>query len=718
MKPKQIQKTHTLQLDQSDCGVACLLSVIKFYNGNHSLEKLRELSGTTTQGTTMLGLYQVANELGFTAEGIRGEMQALKNHDEPVILHFQIVKNNDHYVVCYEYDKQKGFLIGDPAKGIYYLNEDELEKNWVSKNCLVLSPNENFITTKAAVKSQKKYFINLLKEDYKLLAFSIIIGVFVAGLGMAMSIFSQKLIDDILPSHKINKLITGIVLLAILLLARVGFMILREFFLLQQSKDFNNRINNQFYSSLLHLPKPFFDTRKIGELVARLNDTGRIQSVIKMLASSLVIDILVSITSVVFLFMYSWQVAVISLVSLPIYFYIIYRSNKKIITAQREVMQEYAFNESNYIASMRGIATIKNNNRQEIFGKVNEGIFGNFQEKIFNLGKINIQLSWQAGLSSVLFLIGILIYTSMAVFNKEMKLGELMAVLGISGSLLPSIANLALISIPINEAKIAFNRMFEFASIEKENEDGRTIITTLKRIKINNLSFRFAGRSELFSNINIDIQKGKLTAIVGESGSGKSTLGQILQRFYNFEKGEIIVNNQYHLSEIQLKNYRDKMAVIPQEITIFNGNVVDNILLGATENPENVLQFIKEYGFEAYFNQLPQGLATLLGEEGINLSGGQKQLIALARALYKKPQLLILDEATAAMDRNTEQFTIDLLQKVKKDCAVFFISHRLNMLKNIADTIYILENRTISVSGNHQKLMETDNFYSEYWKDF
>jgi ATP-binding cassette subfamily B protein len=380
-------------------------------------------------------------------------------------------------------------------------------------------------------------------------------------------------------------------------------------------------------------------------------------------------------------------------------------------------MQEYAFNESNYIASMQGIATIKNNNRQAIFGKVNAGIFGNFQEKIFNLGKINIQLSWQAGLSSVVFLIGILIYTSIAVFNKEMKLGELMAILGISGSLLPSIANLALISIPINEAKIAFNRMFEFASIEKENENGRIEITTLKSIKINNLSFRFAGRSELFSNINIDIQKGKLTAVVGESGSGKSTLGQILQRFYNFEKGEIIVNNQYHLSEIQLKNYRDLMAVIPQEITIFNGNVVDNILLGAEEKPENLMQFIQEYGFASYFSQLPQGLATILGEEGINLSGGQKQLIALARALYKKPQILILDEATAAMDRNTEQFTIDLLQKIKKDCAIFFISHRLNMLKNIADTIYILENKTISVSGNHQKLMETDNFYSEYWNE-
>lgn len=715
MASKHIQKTHTLQLDHSDCGVACLLSIIKFYNGNHTLEKLRELSGTTTQGTTMLGLYQVANALGFSAEGIRGELQALKIHGEPVILHLLAGENSEHYVVCYQYDMQKGFLIGDPSTGIYYLSENELDKIWFSKNCLVLSPNDNFVTAKEATKTQQHYFMNLLKEDHKLLLFSVVIGVFVAGLGMAMSIFSQKLIDDILPSHNINKLISGIILLALLLLARVGFMILREFFLLQQSKDFNNRINNQFYNSLLHLPKPFFDTRKIGELIARLNDTGRIQSVIKMLASSLVIDVLVSITSVFFLFLYSWEVAVISLVSLPIYFYIIYRSNNKIIIAQREVMQGYALNESNYIASIQGIATIKNNNRQAFFGKANTAIFGNFQEKIFNLGKINIKLSWQAGLSSVVFLIGILIYTSIAVFNKEMKLGELMAVLGISGSLLPSIANLALISIPINEAKIAFNRMFEFASIEKEKETG-IVIATLESIKINNLSFRFTGRGELFSNINIEIQKGKLTAIVGESGIGKSTLGQILQRFYNFEKGAIIVNNEYSLSEIGLENYRDLIGVIPQEITIFNGNVIDNILIGVTDKIEELVDFIREYGFEPYFNQFPQGLSTILGEEGINLSGGQKQLIALARALYKRPQLLILDEATAAMDRNTEQFTINLLQKIKINCAVFFISHRLNMLKKCADTIYVLENKRISVSGNHQKLMKTDNFYSEYWK--
>lgn len=717
MALKHTEKTHTLQLEQSDCGVACLLSIIRYYEGKNTIENLRRLSGTNTQGTTLLGLYQVAIQLGFDSEGIRGNIDALKKNEHPVILHFEIVKYYHHYVVYYSYDEKKGFLIGDPSKGVSYISEEDLEKSWVTKNCLVLFPNENFVTTKEAVKNQKKYFFNLIQEDKKLLIFSIIIGVFVAGLGMAMSLFSQKLIDDILPSQNIKKLITGVILLTVLLLARVGFMILREFFLLQQSKDFNNRINNQFYSSLLHLPKPFFDTRKIGELIARLNDTQRIQSVIKMLASNLIIDVLVAIISIIFLFLYSWQVAVISLVSLPIYFYIIYRSNAKIINSQRKVMQGYALNESNYVSSMQGIATIKNNNCQDDFAKVNNYIFGDFQDKIFNLGKINIQLSWQSGLSSVVFLIGILIYTSIAVFNKEMKLGELMAVLGISGSLLPSVANLALISIPINEAKIAFSRMFEFASIEKEKEEGAEILS-IENIKISNLSFRFAGRKELFSNLDIQIEKGKLTAIVGESGSGKSTLSQILQRFYPFEKGKIVVNDQYQLSEIGLKYYRNLIGVIPQEISIFNGSVVDNILIGKTENPENLIQFLQEYGFEMYFRQFPQGINTLLGEEGINLSGGQKQLIALARALYKKPQLLIMDEATAAMDKNTEQFTINLLQKIKKNCGIFFISHRLNMLKNIADTIYILEDKTISNYGSHEELLKTSNFYSEYWKDF
>ena len=717
MNIKHIEKTHTLQLDQSDCGVACLMSLIKLNEGINSIEKLRELSGTTKQGTTMLGLYQVANKIGFTAEGCEADLNALIEHKQPLILHVFTENQLQHYIVCYGYDSGKGFLIGDPAKGVYFMSAEELDKIWVSKNCLTLKVNESFVKAKKEKYSQRKWFLALLKEDYKLLWISVLLGVFVAGLGLAMSLFSQKLIDYILPSNDIKKLVSGIGLLTVLLLARVGISALREFFLLQQSKDFNNRINTNFFSSLMQLPKPFFDTRKIGELVARLNDTQRVQRVIKMLASSLIIDVLVSIISMVFLFMYSWKIGLISFLSVPIYFYIIYRSNKKIINLQKEVMQSYAFNESNYINTIQGISTIKNDNKQDVFNKINEVIFANFQDKIFNLGKINITLSWQSGLASVLFLIGILVYTSVQVFNKEIKLGELMAILGIVSSLMPSIANLALISIPINEAKIAFNRMYEFASIEKEKEEGKNI-SEIHSIAIKNLSFRFAGRSELFRNINLNIEKGKFTAIVGESGSGKSTLGQILQRFYNFENGAIIVNNHYQLNQIELKSYRNLIGVIPQEITIFNGNVISNILLGNSDSPENIIQFLTHFGFDVYFNQLPQGLGTILGEEGINLSGGQKQIIALARVLYKKPQFLILDEATSAMDRNTENFTMSLFEKIKPHCAIFFISHRLNALKNIADVIYVLDKKTITNFGSHNQLIQTNNFYSEYWKSF
>ncbi|KAB1159653.1 peptidase domain-containing ABC transporter [Tenacibaculum aiptasiae] len=715
MNQKLIIKSHVLQHDQSDCGVACLLSLIQYYGGVNSIEKLRELSGTTRQGTTLLGLYQTANKIGFTAEGNEADIQALIDHGEPVILHVIIDDKLQHYVVCYGY-KNNQFVVGDPAKGIVQYSKEELEKLWVSKTCLTLTPNDSFLKATIKRKSKKEWFIKLLKEDKKLLIISIVLGIGIALLSMAMSVFSQKLIDDILPSQNTKKLIFGIGLLTFLLLVRVGFTALKELLLIRQSKHFNNRIIDSFYSSLLHLPKAFFDTRKIGELVARLNDTNRVQKVIKFIASNFIIDVLVVLVSFGFLFFYSWKVGMIALISLPIYFFIVYGFNARIIKSQKEVMQSYALSESNYISSMQGIATVKNFNRQSFFQKLNQLVFGNLQNKIVDLGKINVRLSLLSGIAGVVFLMAILSYTSFQVYDKQMQLGELMAILGIAGSLLPSITSLALVAIPINEAKIAFNRMFEFTSIEKENK-GILEFQDFESLELQNLSFRFAGRSQLLKNVNLLIKKGELSAIVGESGSGKSTLGQILQKFYDFESGEILVNSRNSLRNIKLDNWRSIVGVVPQEITIFNGNVLDNILLGKEDKPENVLNFCKDYGFDEFINNLPQGYGTILGEEGINLSGGQKQIIALARVLYKNPQLLILDEATAAMDRKTEKFSINLISKLKDKMGVLFISHRLDVLKKYADVIYVLEKGKIVAKGNHNKLIETSNFYSDYWRE-
>ncbi|GIZ14084.1 peptidase domain-containing ABC transporter [Capnocytophaga catalasegens] len=710
---KRIKKSVVLQHDQNDCGVACLLSLIRYYGGNQSLEKLREYSGTTRQGTTLLGLYQAANKVGFTAEGCEADIQSLINHPSPTILHVVLEEKLQHYVVCFGYENKK-FIIGDPAQGIYELSVEELEKIWISHSCLTLEPNADFVLDKDDKIRQRQWFLSLLKDDYKLLISSTIIGILVAVLAMAMMVFSQKLIDDILPSHNKNKLVVGIVLLTLLLLARVGLSLLRSYFLLKQAKDFNIRINTNFFTRLLSLPKPFFDTRKIGELVARLNDTQRIQRVINQLVNSLVIDVLVTIVSLIFLFFYSWQIGVITLLSVPIYFFIVYRSNQSLIKAQREIMQNYALVESNYITSMQGIETIKNNNRQAFFAQNNTHIFSFLQQKSFNLGILGLKLSWQSGVASIVFLVVTLFYASFQVFDNQLQLGAMMAILGISGSLLPSVANLALITIPINEAKIAFSRMYEFASVPCEKVAGEDI-KKIDTISVENLSFRFAGRKELFSDVNLTLKKGQITALIGESGCGKSTFGQLLQQFYTPEKGVIKVNNR-NIETISLQSYRNMIGVIPQEVTIFNGNVVDNILLGDKSlSEEEFYLFLQKYGFDTYFNQFPQGIATLLGEEGINLSGGQKQLIALARALYKKPQFLLLDEATSAMDRNTEKFAIELLKKIKPHCIILFISHRLHLLSQIADNICILEN-TITYNDTPSNLLKTSNFYSQYWK--
>ena len=709
---KLIHKTFVLQHDQSDCGVACLLSLVQYYGGAHTLEELRSLSGTTVQGTTLLGLYQAANSIGFEAEGNEADIEVLKAYNAPLILHLTM-GNLEHYVVCYGFEKGV-FIIGDPAKGIIKLSPKELNSLWRSKTCLTLTPTPQFKKKTTQQKAQFKWFLNLIQKDVRLLLISGLLGTVIAVLGLAMAIFSQKLIDNILPSKDVSKLIQGVLLLTFLLLARIGISVVREYFLLLQAKDFNTRINEQFFSKLLHLPKFFFDTRKIGELVARLNDTQRIQRVIKMLVSATFIDILVVLITSTFLFYYSWQVGVFTLLSIPIYFFIIHKNNAKIVALQREVMQSYALVESHYINTFQGITDIKIGNKQGVFSKVNKTIFLSSQEKAFQLGTVNIKLSWISGAISVIFLVSILVYNAIQVLNGTLLLGELMAILSMVGSLLPSVLNLALISIPINEAKVAFARMYNFTAIPPEQEEGENI-NTIDRITLENVSFRFIGRKPILHHLSLQINKGEIVAVVGENGCGKSTLANLLLQFYPPDEGVIYINQQYPLNTIATKSYRSKVAYIPQEVAIFNGNVLDNILLGTPCKAEDLLAFLSEYGFDTYFNQFPQGLTTQLGEKGVNISGGQKQLIAFARALFKKPQLLILDEATSAMDRHTEAFVHRILNQIKRDSLTLFISHRLHSLQHFADRICILENGTVKHSGTHNQLMQTQNFYSDFF---
>lgn len=615
---KHINKTFTLQQDQADCGVACLLSIIKFYEGSAHLEKLRELSGTTTQGTTMLGLYQCAHKLGFVAEGCETDFETLKTLTSPCILYVTLDGNRQHYVVYYGLH-QSGlfvnagtkFLIGDPATGFVELTQTELDKIWQSKILLTLKPTVNFIKAKTIKKNQKIWFLNLLRDDFPILIISIFLGIVIAVLSLSTAIFSQKLIDTILPKYQGQKLAIGLVLLLLLLLIKTGLGFLRQHFLLLQSRDFNTRIASNFYEDLLRLPKSFFDHRKTGDMIARMNDTMRVQKSIAYIAGSFFIDFLVLVISAIFLFIYSWQIASIALLSIPFMAIIVAKFHQPIMHGQQQVMAAYAKNESNYVDTIQNISTIKEANKEAFFTQITKKMYAFFQEKDFSLGKTGNQFGIVTEILPTVLMAGIIAIAAFMVLSKQLSIGQMIAIMGISGGLIPAVARLALTNLQIQEAKIALKRMYEFVSVKPEYvhnlvSDLADETPIFQSLEVKEIAFRFPGRKLILENVTLKVSKGEIIALLGESGCGKSTTLQILQKFYEADSGEILVNN-CPWDKIIIPQWRNIIATVPQEIKIFNGTLLYNITLDDKMLAIDELhQLCVTYGFDKYFLDLPK----------------------------------------------------------------------------------------------------------------
>ncbi len=694
MKPT----TFVQQQGESDCGVACLLSVIRFHGGDTSLERLRELSGTSIQGTSLLGLQQAANTVGLDAAAFEVEdLEVFKQEATfPCILHVVIDEKLEHYVIAHKPPKGDIFSIFDPANDFETWNKEKLLSVWKSRAVLILNPSENFERVPQGNKKKIEWFKNIIREDTPMLIIAAVLGITLAALGMATAIFSQKLLDEILPKHQTQRLWLGMGLLAVLLLARAGIGYLRGFFLLRQSRDFNSRMMDDFYDKLLHLPKTFFDTRKTGEIITRLNDTRRIQAVISYLTGNVVIDVLVLLVSAVFIFSYSVTIGCVALLSVPLFGFLIWRYHDRIIKHQKAVMSQYASTESHFVDAITGISTIKANNKESLFSAVGRAYYQVFQQKSYELGKLGNRYGlWNEVLNALLIIL-ILSLSAYSILQKDIKIGEMMAIISIASGMIGSVGKLATTNIQLQEAKVAFERMYEFASVSPEktleNISTNQEIATINSINIHHLSFRFAGKSQLLKDVSLTINKGEITALLGEVGSGKSILLQILQKLQTYEAGEILINENISLKNIASNIWRSKIGIVPQEIKVFNGTLLDNIILGnIVEDGEKAINFCETLRFGQFFETLPRGYLTIVGEEGINLSGGQKQLLALARALYSKPNVLLLDEATSAMDSKTEQFVLDLLEKLKPNLAILMITHNKDIAE-IADDIYELEN--------------------------
>ncbi|MFT6204510.1 MAG: ATP-binding cassette subfamily B protein [Spirosomataceae bacterium] len=384
------------QRDQTDCGVACLLSVIRHYGGDTTIELLREQSGTSVQGTSLLGLQQAAEAQNLQSDAFEVEdLEVFKREATfPCILHVTIDNQLEHYVVCLKAPSPSlgragvGFQIIDPAHGFETWSEEQLLERWKSRAVLLFEPTPQFEQVKQTNNRKLAWIKDLVREDTPLLTVAVVLGIVIAVLSMATAVFSQKLIDVILPNKQLTKLWLGIGLLAFLLVAKAGISFLRTYFLIRQSKDFNSRLMGDFYGKLLALPKLFFDTRKIGDITVRINDTRRIQSVISYLVGSVVIDALVVIIPTAFVFIYSWQVGLIALSSTPFYTFLVWKYNPKIIEAQRNVMRNYAMTESHFVDAIGGVGAIKSGNKTPFFTQIGTTIYSSFQEQVFTLGTI------------------------------------------------------------------------------------------------------------------------------------------------------------------------------------------------------------------------------------------------------------------------------------------------------------------------------------------
>lgn len=707
------------QYDQEDCGPAALLSVLKYYGGNSTLIKMRELTNTSTIGSTMLDIVNAADKIGFKAFGAKGNYEDLMKEKMPCIAHVVIEDILQHFVVIYEISKNS-VLLGDPSKGLYKLNKESFLKIWKTRSVVLLKPTNNLLSENTT--SWFNWLLAYLKKDEVWLYQSIFLGVVYTSFGLITSYFIQSLIDDYIPEKNTSKVLyTGLFLLSLLLLrAFSGYF--REKFLVILNKRVNVNINADFLSHLFKLPKKFFDTRKTGDITARIHDAMKIQQSVVQFTGITVIDLLLILGSYIFIFQFSDTIGYIASALLPVYTFILFRSIRKIKLEQYEVMKGYAQVESTYIDSLGGIDEILGFNSSESFTNLNRTFFGFYQEKTEKLGYTQARLNFTANILSTLINIGVLTIGSYWVIRENLLLGEMIASYSLLAGMLPSINRLVNANMSLQSASVAATRLMDMLLVETEKTNLSTVKDDVKskfelkeKVAIQNVSFSWDGKNNLFENISMEIPIGRITALWGSSGSGKSTLVQILQRKYSVSKGIITVDNKKY-NDIELKNYRKNIGVVPQQIKIFNSTVADNILVGRrVKNKDEMINKLEETNLICFFERFENGLFTLLGENGRQLSGGEKQVVALARAIFNKPEVLIIDEGLSGIDIELEEFIFEIISNYADSHAVFLITHNMVSLMK-AGFIYLLKNGNIIEKGKPTDLIEINSQFKNLWE--
>lgn len=719
-----------LQYDATDCGAACVRMIAAWYGRQTSAEQVQQMCSVGRDGVSLLGICNALENIGFKT--VAGKV-ALNDLAErallPCILHWR----QEHFIILYKVKKRHGnriFYIADPAKGLLELNDKDMHENWISTSskgidkgsALLAEPSGAFFKTNRSEGRQKMSIRDKLSflwayfSKYKAFFLQLVTGLLVSSLILlSFPLLTQAVVDIGIEERDINFI--WIILLGqmALLLGRTLIDFLRSRVILHISTRVNLSLISDFFIKLMKLPMSFFDTKLTGDIIQRLEDHRRVDQflTIRLLDVSFAI-IIFTVFGTVLVF-YSWRIFLVFLAGTLLY--ALWMS----IFLKRRRKLDYKYFERQVQSNEKTLQIIDTMQETKLHGAEHRRRW-EWEDTQADLYEVNLEalrLQQTQSIGSILINetknVFVTVVSATGVISGSLTLGMMLSIQYIIGQLISPVEKFIGAIYAWQDIDISLDRMNEIRRRQDENTSDRTVRSFSnedRSIQIQNLSFRYEGIRDtlVLKDVNLFIPHGKITAIVGASGSGKTTLIKLLLGYYLPTAGDILIGNE-SLSRYDIQWWRDRCGAVMQDGCIYSDSIAGNIAVAEDTPDITRLRYAADMaGVSEFTDSLPLGFNTKIGDDGQGLSQGQKQRILIARAVYKNPDYLFLDEATNSLDAGNEYSITRNLETFYHGRTVVIVAHRLSTVRN-ADNIVVLDHGRIVEQGAHHNLISLRGKY-------
>jgi ATP-binding cassette subfamily B protein len=612
--------------------------------------------------------------------------------------------------------------VHDPAFGAIRYSKDEFLRGWALPNadagfCLLLEPTPEFYRGDEDLPAENMSWKNVFAwfKPYPKFLLQLLVSILLATLlQLSIPLLTQTIVD--MGIHQRNMGLVGIILLAQLFLftSQLSVEFVRNRILLHVNARVNISLITDFVQKLIRLPISFFDSRHLGDIIQRIGDQRRIETFLTTTFVSAVYFVLNVLVFGIVLLIYSPLIFLVFITGfiLSTIWILFFMKQRRHLDFKR--FDCHAENHSKVVQMITGIADIKLANVE----KQKRSEWENIRARLFNVNIKGLSVDQYQrsgamfiGQAKNLLIIGI---AAMAVMNGTLTLGMMMAILFILGQLNSPLQQLVSMARSYQEARISLSRLGEIIDQNKPEHTGKALpfIPADHSISLRNVNFKYNDHDNepTLKDINLDIEAGKITAVVGASGCGKTTLMKLLLGFYKHQSGNISVGG-VSLHTIDQTLWRGKCGAVLQDGYIFTDTVLNNITMN-DEDPDfqRMVEAAETACIRHDIEQLPRNYYTVIGQNGRSLSQGQKQRLLIARALYKNPDFLMLDEATNALDANNENSILKNLNQYIKNRTVIVVAHRLSTIRN-ADSIVVMDQGRVAETGTHDELILKKGMY-------